>query len=100
MYDAFTADLEKDNADESKKQKAFEDLMSTKKAEQKALSSTLTRTEGELATDIKGLADSKSNRDDTKDQLDADETFFAQTKKSCKAKAAAWAERTRIRTEE
>merc|ERR1712032_488621 len=33
MYDAFTASLEKSNAEESEKQKGFEALMKTKKAE-------------------------------------------------------------------
>jgi len=31
MYDAFTADLEKDNADEASAQKSFQELMATKK---------------------------------------------------------------------
>ena len=30
MYDAFTADIEKDNAEEAEKQKSFEELMATK----------------------------------------------------------------------
>jgi len=46
------------------------------------------------------LADSKSSLDDTKKQLEADETFFSQSKQSCKDKAQAWAERTRLRAEE
>jgi C-terminal processing protease CtpA/Prc len=35
MYDAFTADLEKDNAEEAEAQKSFEELMGTKMQEQK-----------------------------------------------------------------
>merc|ERR1719231_1202616 len=38
--------------------------------------------------------------EETKAQLAADEKFFEETKASCKAKAAEWAERTRLRTEE
>merc|ERR1719464_1804241 len=41
MYDAFTADLEKDNAEEAEKQKAFEEFMKTKKAELTTLKFTL-----------------------------------------------------------
>merc|ERR1719247_1842572 len=100
MYDSFTADLEKSNAEEANKQKAFEELMETKIAEEKALKATLTRTTSELASTVKDLSDSKGNRDDTKEQLEADQDFFARTKDSCKAKAASWAERTRIRAEE
>jgi len=45
MYDAFTADLEKDNAEEAEKQKAFEEFMKTKKAEQATLELTLEKQE-------------------------------------------------------
>jgi predicted nucleic acid-binding Zn-ribbon protein len=100
MYDDFTGKLEKSNVDESKKQKGFEALMDTKKKEEKALEATLQRSEKDSAEKTKGLADSKSSLDDTKKQLEADETFFSQSKQSCKDKAQAWAERTRLRAEE
>merc|ERR1719174_1140885 len=100
MYDDFTGKLEKSNVDESKKQKAFEALMDTKKKEEKALEATLQRSEKDSAEKTKGLADSKSSLDDTKKQLEADEIFFSQSKQSCKDKAQAWAERTRLRAEE
>jgi len=41
MYDAFTADLEKANAEEASKQKGFEELMKTKKTELATLQETL-----------------------------------------------------------
>merc|ERR1719337_55810 len=41
MYDAFTADLEKANADEAGQQKAFEALMATKQRELATLQATL-----------------------------------------------------------
>ena len=41
MYDAFAADLEKANAEESVEQGAFVELMATKKAELKTLRATL-----------------------------------------------------------
>jgi len=46
------------------------------------------------------LADSKTDRDDTKEQLAADEVFFEDTKTSCQNVASVWAERSRLRTEE
>jgi len=100
MYDAFTADLEKDNADEAEKQKSFEALIATKKVELATLESTLEKQELDAAGATKLLAESKGTLDDTKETLKADETFFADSKDSCQTKAGQWAERTRLRTEE
>jgi len=100
MYDAFTADIEKDNAEESDKQKSHEALLATKKAELETLVATLEKQELDAAQATKTLADSKETLDDTKEQLEADETFFADTKGSCQTKAAQFSERTRLRTEE
>eukprot|EP00746_Dinoflagellata_sp_MGD_P159086 gnl/MRDRNA2_/MRDRNA2_86631_c0_seq12.p1 gnl/MRDRNA2_/MRDRNA2_86631_c0~~gnl/MRDRNA2_/MRDRNA2_86631_c0_seq12.p1 ORF type:complete len:731 (+),score=256.99 gnl/MRDRNA2_/MRDRNA2_86631_c0_seq12:120-2195(+) len=100
MYDSFTADLEKANAEEADKQKAFEELMATKQAELATLTATLEAKTKEHADAEKQLADDKVLLQDTKAQLEADEKFFEETKASCKAKAAEWAERTRLRTEE
>merc|ERR550534_595671 len=69
MYDAFTADLEMDNAAEAEKQKAFEEFMKTKKAEQATLELTLEKQEDAKAKKTKLLADSKTDGDDTKEQL-------------------------------
>merc|ERR1719160_2123323 len=100
MYDSFTANLEKANAEEADKQKAFEELMATKQAELETLQATLEARTQEHADAEKLLADDKVLLADTKAQLEADEKFFEETKASCKAKAAEWAERTRLRTEE
>merc|ERR1719236_154614 len=100
MYDAFTGDLEKANAEEADKQKAFEDLMATKLAEYETLTTTLEVKTKESADANKQLADDKVLLEETKAQLAADEKFFEETKAACKAKAAEWAERTRLRTEE
>merc|ERR1719191_1940183 len=82
------------------KQKAFEELMATKKAEHETLTATLETKTKEHASAEKNLADNKVLLQDTKAQLEIDEKFFADTKASCKAKAAEWAEQTRLRTEE
>jgi hypothetical protein len=100
MYDSFTADLEKDNADESNKQKAHEELMATKKQELKTLEATLEKQELDAASATKTLADSKETLDDTKETLEADEAFFADSKEACQSKAGMYSERTRLRTEE
>lgn len=100
MYDAFAHDLEKDNADEANQQKAFEELMATKKQELATLEATLEKQTLDYAEKAKKIAESRTLLDDTKEQLDADEVFFADTKDGCKDKAGDWAERTRLRTEE
>jgi len=100
MYDSFSADLEKANAEEGEKQKAFEELMATKMAEFETLSATLEAKTGEHAAAEKTLAEDRTLLADTTAQLEKDEEFFAATKDSCKAKAAEWAERTRLITEE
>jgi len=41
MYDSMAADLEKDNAEEADCEKAFHELMATKKAERETLETTL-----------------------------------------------------------
>jgi hypothetical protein len=100
MYDAFTADLEKDNADESNKQKSHEDLMATKKQELATLTATLEKQEGDQASKTKKLAEDEVLRDDTTAQLAADEKFFEETKSAAETKAQEWSTRTRLRTEE
>merc|ERR1719388_137589 len=69
-------------------------------AELETLKATLETKTGEHADAEKQLADNKVLLEDTKVQLEADEKFFEETKASCKAKAAEWSERTRLRTEE
>jgi len=100
MYDGFTASLEKANVEEAEQQKAFEELMATKKKELETLQLTLEKEELDEAEKTKKLADSRVDLDDTKAQLKADEEFFATTKEGCKVKSQEWSERSRLRTEE
>jgi len=100
MYDSFAADIEKDNAEESDKQKAFEALMATKKEELATLEKTLEKQSGDEAKKKQREAEAQTERDDTIAQLKADEEFFEDTKDACKKKAKEWSERSRLRTEE
>merc|ERR1719301_107296 len=77
MYDAFTADLEKDNAAEAESQKSFEALMATKKQELETLQATLQAQESDHAAKNKQLKESQVLKDDTTEQLNADEAFFS-----------------------
>merc|ERR1740130_2615597 len=100
MYDAFTMDLEKDNAAEAESQKSFEELMATKAQELETLELTLQKQETDEAMKTKHLSESEVLLDDTVTNLANDETFFADTKEACKAKATEWSVRTQMRTEE
>merc|ERR1719454_743366 len=73
LYDAFTSSLEKANVAESEAVKSHEELMATKKAEQTTLADTLERQELDKASKAKEMADSKLLRQDTQEQLKADE---------------------------
>jgi len=100
MYDSFVADLEKDNADEAEKQKAYSELQATKKDELDRLQASLGKSEQDYADKNKALVSNRQTQKDTQDQLQADEVFFQETKSGCKEKAGQWAERSRLRTEE
>jgi phage shock protein A len=100
MYDAFTADLEKDNADEADKQKSFQELMATTRQEESTLKATLEKQESDKASKTKKSTESQVLRDDTFADVKADGAFFEETKLACKTKATLWSVRTRLRTEE
>jgi septal ring factor EnvC (AmiA/AmiB activator) len=100
MYDTFTSSLESANADESGKQKSYEELMATKKSELATLQTTLGNKQTTLGETSKTLADSEAEKAATQKQLDDDEAFFEETKNACKSRADDWAERSRLRTEE
>jgi hypothetical protein len=100
MYDAMTADLEKDNANEADAQKSFEELMATKAQERKTLEATLQKQETDSAAKTKSLSESEVTEDDATEQMKADEDFFEDTKENCQTKATQWSVRVRMRTEE
>merc|ERR1719146_99221 len=100
MYDAFTSDLEKDNAEEAEAQKSFEEIMATKRQELATLEATLQKQETDKAAKTKKLSESEVLLDDTTAQMKADEDFFEDTKQACQTKATEWSVRTRLRTEE
>jgi len=83
MYDAFTADLEKDNAAEAESQKTFEELIGTKKEEKATLVATLQKQEADHAEKNKKLSESNVLLVDTTKQLAGEEEFFADTKEAC-----------------
>ena len=85
MYDTFTSQLEAANADESGKQKRYEELMVTKSSELATLKTTLDNQQTSLGETSKNLADSEEEKASTQKQLDNDEDFFEDAKEQCKA---------------
>jgi len=100
MYDTFVQNLADEKVEEERKQADYEDLMETKADELHSLEKTKVNKVATLGEDKKKLADDKTTRANTEEQLAADETFFADTKASCQQRADDWANRTRLRTEE
>eukprot|EP00747_Dinoflagellata_sp_TGD_P138696 gnl/TRDRNA2_/TRDRNA2_175812_c2_seq7.p1 gnl/TRDRNA2_/TRDRNA2_175812_c2~~gnl/TRDRNA2_/TRDRNA2_175812_c2_seq7.p1 ORF type:complete len:447 (+),score=178.14 gnl/TRDRNA2_/TRDRNA2_175812_c2_seq7:2-1342(+) len=74
--------------------------MATKKQELATLMATLEKQTKDDAEAKDLLAKTKSDLHSTKEQLEADEIFFEDTKKACKIKAQDWATVTRMRTQE
>lgn len=100
MHDGFTASLKKANEEEAESVKLFDELMDTKGKELDTLKRSYERQKTDYTEKNLDNADSKEKRADTEEQLEADEVFFDETKKGCKAKAREWSSRSRLRTEE
>jgi hypothetical protein len=100
MYDTFSADLEKSNAEESTAQKNFEDIFDEKNGQNKLLQAMVTTKEATKAEKMQSLTDNESLLAATQEQLKTDEEFFATATDSCKEKSDSWDERCRLRTEE
>merc|ERR1719159_182130 len=100
MYDTFVKNLESETETESSAQMHFEDLMSTKNKELASLNAELKVRTAEHSEALVQVADASQELDDTTQQMKADIDFFDDTKAACQAKADAWAERVRARTEE
>lgn len=100
MYEAFTMDIEKSNGEEAEKQKQFERLIETKTKELARAKENLQKQLGEQAEAKKKLVSDRGTREDLKEQLRADETFFKSAKAGCQAKAKAWAKRSKGRVDE
>jgi len=100
MYEAFTRDLESDNAEEAESQKNYEELMKTKSQELATLQATLGQQQADTSRKSLERDLSSERLDETKAQLAADEKFFDTTKAGCKNKARQWSIRSGLRTEE
>jgi len=100
LHDNFEKELKKSNEKESSDQKAFDDLMDTKRKEHKTLSTDLDRQELTSAEKKRTLASNREDLDDTKAELKSNEALFQETEASCKQRAAEWSKRSDLRSME
>jgi septal ring factor EnvC (AmiA/AmiB activator) len=100
MYDTFVINLEAMNAEEASSQHQFEQLMSTKTSQNKEWRANVEHQSIEKAEAEDTLGSNSESRNQELEELEAAQTFFADTAANCKAKADEWAERSRNRDEE
>merc|ERR1712066_861425 len=100
MGDEMAATLKEGTATEHGSIETYEGLMSAKKKEVAALTSTVeakTQQIGELGVSIAAM---KEDLADTQETLGEDKTFLAELEKSCATKTSEWEERSKTRSEE
>merc|ERR1719262_810117 len=96
MKETFETNLANSQKEETENQKAFEDLKKAKTEEIAAGKLALEQKTAELAdTDLKN-ADSKQDKEDTQDTLEADTKFLADVKEKCANFDAEYAEHTKF----
>jgi len=100
MYDEFTSKMESANVEEGSRNKVYKELMAQLSAELEILGETLTRSETTQAESDEKKAKDKVGRRDTQKELALNKKFLEETREGCRVEAEAWAERSRLRTEE
>jgi len=100
MKESFEVNLKKAQEDEAKGVEEYNSLKKAKSEELAAGKTALANKEEELADTDEKLASSRSDLEDTNDALDADTKFMADLKEKCTNMDAAYAARTKVRTEE
>jgi len=100
MYEEFGAALQKSTHDELIAIDNYNKYMATKATEKKALEKKERTLNSHHATATENLANTKTLRKETIELLTETKAFLAEVTESGKERAAEWAERTRLRTEE
>merc|ERR1719494_520238 len=100
MYNTYVAELERANSEEAKQSKQFKELMSSKNETKETLTALLTQKQKKAAENVQNLADAKLKRANLRAELRTDRAFLQEVKENCLKEANAWADRTRLRTEE
>jgi hypothetical protein len=100
MLTTFTDNLDEARKAETKADSDFTALMDAKNTQLDTAKQALLDKAGENGARGQSLAESESEKSDLETQNADDVKFISQTKASCETKAAEWAERKRLRTEE
>merc|ERR1719461_624783 len=100
MGDTMKKSLAAATAEEEASIKSFEALMAAKKKEVGALTASIEAKSGQIGESSVRLVQMKEDLTDTQEALVEDKKFLQGLEKSCKTKAAEWAERSKTRSEE
>jgi len=100
MKETFESNLSAAQKEELANQKAYEDLKAAKEAEIEAGKQQLDAKTAELATTDQKNAQAKTDVEDTKASLSADEQFLMMLKEKCQMTDKEWEERQKTRQQE
>lgn len=100
MYDSLATEIESSNADESNKQKAYEELMDTKADELNTLKDNLEKNTESHSDKSLENAETKEMRQQRQELLADTEKYFEETKSTCERKAEEFANRVKLRSQE
>merc|ERR1712032_903758 len=97
MKETFESNLSASQKEEMANQKAYEDLKAAKEEEIEAGQAQIETKTGTLADTDEKNAQSKTDREDTKTSLSADEQFLMMLKEKCQMTDKEWEERQKTR---
>merc|ERR1719399_2490190 len=97
MLETFESNISGAQKDEQAAQKGYEELKASKEAEITAATESKNKKAGELADTDEKLANLKTDLDDTRAKLGADEQFLMMLKEKCEMTDKEWEERTKTR---
>jgi chromosome segregation ATPase len=97
MLETFESNISGSQKDELAAQKAYEELKASKEAEIAAATESKNKKAGELADTDEKLANLKTDLDDTRAKLSADEQYLMMLKEKCEMTDKEWEERTKTR---
>eukprot|EP00397_Hematodinium_sp_SG-2012_P021560 GEMP01022283.1.p1 GENE.GEMP01022283.1~~GEMP01022283.1.p1 ORF type:complete len:661 (+),score=182.54 GEMP01022283.1:144-2126(+) len=100
MLEEFQSNLSSSQKQNKADNEAFQQLKAAKTSEIQATQDQVDKMSGEKADANERLAQAKSDREDTRNSLSADEKFLMNLKEKCKLTDEEWEQRTKTRQEE
>ena len=98
MLEDFMSELERTHGEDLQKEILYRSLKVAKEQELVTTEDTLAQTELTFAEDRKELGSTRSLRDDTSEQMEADKSVTKRITHDCQNKSVQWAEVSRFRT--